>query len=148
MESSLFSLSNSFSEKCWERCFKVPNISCDRSNWDRFLSIVSHLEAWRSIIWRRWFPLYLSDFALVTSWELAESTNLTGGFLISVGAVWLERWILLMKVKWWRFHFLGWQLFISNWSNNIAWVIESTMIKLLTTFLLPCIWIEWMLLQL
>ena len=98
MWNSLFSLPISFSEKCWERSFKVPNISCNRSNWDRFLSIVSHLEAWRSIIWRWWFPLYLSDFALITSWENAESTNLTAIFLICVGAVWLERWVLLMKV--------------------------------------------------
>ena len=138
----------SVSEKCRERCLEVPNICCNRSDRDRFLSVVSHLETWRGIIWWRWSSLNLPYFTLITSWEFGESTNLTGFFFVSVRTIWPEGWILLMKIKWWRLHFLRWQFFISNGSNDIAWVIECPVVELLSTFLLSCIRIERMLLQL
>ena len=137
-------LISSFSEHRRVRRFKVPNIARNWFDWYTLL-IVGHLERWRLIIRRWWFPFHFSDCALMASRELHECVM--HSLIICIGTVWSEWWIILMHVWLWRFNGLGWQFFISYWTYNITRIVKSTKIVPLATFLLSSQWVEGLLLQ-
>ena len=99
------------------------------------LDVVSHLEQWWSIICWWWLPLRFNHLALIATWEFAE--GIVHSLIISVGTIWSKWWVLLVDIqrRWWLFLFR--QLLVSNWANNIHWVIEGTMVISLSILSLP-----------
>ena len=97
--------------------------------------IVCHLERWWIIIWRWRLPLSDDYCTLITTREFAECVM--HSLIISVGTIWSKWRILLMNIErgWWLFLF--WQLLVTNWTDNIHWVIESTVVISLSILSLP-----------
>ena len=136
---------SSFSEELWIRCFKVPCIGRNGSDWAA-LPIVSHLERRWGIIWGRWLSFEFIRWTCLPFGMRLKCVMDT--FIISVCAIWSEWWVFLVHVWWGRWLLLLRKLFSANWTNDLHGVVKCTVIESLSFLRLTRKWIERRFLQL